>query len=72
MKVPVKLYLRVRLPAGSYPYLAAAYASNGRLRPTPRFNMRELFTFPIRPTAFGISAAGVVYGSPSATIRPLR
>ena len=33
MKSPVRLYLRVRLPDGSYPYVAAVYASNGRLRP---------------------------------------
>jgi integrase/recombinase XerD len=33
MKSPVKLYIRVRLPDGSYPYLKPAYASNGRLRP---------------------------------------
>jgi hypothetical protein len=33
MKSPVKLYLRVRLPDGSYPYLKPAYASNGRIRP---------------------------------------
>jgi hypothetical protein len=30
---PVQLYLRVRLPDGSYPYLKAAFAPNGRIRP---------------------------------------
>ena len=33
MKSPVQLYLRVRLPDGKYPYLKAAFAANGRLRP---------------------------------------
>jgi integrase/recombinase XerD len=33
MKSPVWLYLRARLSDGSYPYLAAPYASNGRIRP---------------------------------------
>ena len=33
MKSPVQLYLRVRLPDGTYPYLKASYASNGRLPP---------------------------------------
>lgn len=33
MKSFVKLYIRVRLPDASYPYLKPAYASNGRLRP---------------------------------------
>lgn len=33
MKSPVRLYLRIRLPDGSYPYVAAAYANNGRIRP---------------------------------------
>jgi integrase len=33
MKSPVQLYLRVRLPDGTYPYLKASYAANGRLRP---------------------------------------
>jgi integrase/recombinase XerD len=33
MKLPVQLYLRVRLPDGIYPYLKVAYASNGRIRP---------------------------------------
>jgi hypothetical protein len=33
MKSAIKLYIRVRLPDGSYPYLKPAYASNGRLRP---------------------------------------
>jgi integrase/recombinase XerD len=33
VKSPVKLYLRVRLPDGTYPYLKAVFASNGRIRP---------------------------------------
>lgn len=33
MKSSVKLYLRVRLPDGTYPYLKPAYASNGRIKP---------------------------------------
>jgi hypothetical protein len=33
MKSPVQLYLRVRLPNGTYPYLRAAYSSNGHIRP---------------------------------------
>lgn len=33
MKSPVQLYIRVRLPDGSYPYLRAAQASNGRIKP---------------------------------------
>jgi hypothetical protein len=33
MKSPVQLYLRVPLPDGTYPYLKAVYASNGRIRP---------------------------------------
>ena len=32
MKSPVKLYIRVRLPDGSHPYLKPVYASNGRIR----------------------------------------
>jgi integrase/recombinase XerD len=33
MKSPVQLYLRVRLPDGTYPYLKAAFTSHGRIRP---------------------------------------
>jgi integrase/recombinase XerD len=33
VKSPVKLYLRVRLPDRTYPYLKAVFASNGRVRP---------------------------------------
>src|ERR1700685_2150150 len=33
MTSPVQLYIRVRIPDGSYPYLKPAYASNGRIRP---------------------------------------
>ena len=33
MQSPVKLYLRVRLPDGVYPYLKPAFTSNGRIRP---------------------------------------
>jgi integrase/recombinase XerD len=31
MKSPVQLYLRVRLPDGTYPFLKAAFAGNRRL-----------------------------------------
>jgi integrase/recombinase XerD len=33
MKVPAQLYLRARLGDGSYPYLPAVRANNGRIRP---------------------------------------
>jgi hypothetical protein len=33
MQSPVKLYLRVRLPDGSHPFLKAVFANNGRVRP---------------------------------------
>jgi integrase/recombinase XerD len=33
VKSPVKLYLRVWLSDGTYPYLKAVFASNGRIRP---------------------------------------
>jgi integrase/recombinase XerD len=33
VKSPVKLYIRVRLPDGLYPYIKAAFGSNGRFRP---------------------------------------
>ena len=46
MKSPAKLYLRVRLPDGSYPYLKAAYASNGRLRPHHAVHNGKVLPFP--------------------------
>jgi integrase/recombinase XerD len=46
MSSPVKLYLRVRLPDGSYPYLKAAYSSNGRLRPHHAISGGKAIHFP--------------------------
>ena len=34
MKVPVQLYIRVKLGDGSYPYLRAAMLPNGHVRPS--------------------------------------
>jgi hypothetical protein len=46
MQSPVKLYIRVRLPDGSYPYLKAAYASNGRIRPHHAIHNGKAVHFP--------------------------
>jgi integrase/recombinase XerD len=46
MKSPVHLYLRVRLPDGTYPYLKAAYASNGRIRPHQAIKDGQVGSFP--------------------------
>ncbi|RZU40028.1 tyrosine-type recombinase/integrase [Edaphobacter modestus] len=46
MKSPVQLYLRVRLPDGSYPYLRAAFAANGRLRPHHAIHSGRATEFP--------------------------
>ena len=46
MKSPVQLYLRVRLPDGTYPYLKAAYASNGRIRPLQAIKDGKVVSFP--------------------------
>jgi len=46
MRTPVHLYLRVRLPDGSYPYLKAAYSSNGRLRPNHAIHHGRAAEFP--------------------------
>jgi integrase/recombinase XerD len=46
MKSPVQLYLRVRLPNGKYPYLRAAYASNGRIRPNHAVHNGRAVEFP--------------------------
>jgi integrase/recombinase XerD len=46
MKSPARLYLRVRLPDGSYPYLKAAYASNGRLRSHHAVHNGKVHPFP--------------------------
>ena len=47
MKSPVQLYLRVRLPNGKYPYLRAAYASNGRIRPNHAIQNGRAVDFPV-------------------------
>src|SRR5271154_3113658 len=47
MKSPVQLYLRVRLPNGKYPYLRAAYASNGRIRPNHAIHNGRAVEFPV-------------------------
>jgi hypothetical protein len=46
MKSPVQLYLRVRLPNGTYPYLRAAYASNGHIRPYHAMHKGRATHFP--------------------------
>jgi integrase/recombinase XerD len=46
MKSPVQLYLRVRLPNGTYPYLRAAYASNGHIRPHHAMHKGRATHFP--------------------------
>ena len=46
MKSPVQLYIRVRLPDGTYPYLKPAYASNGRLRPHHAIHNGKAAHFP--------------------------
>jgi integrase/recombinase XerD len=46
VKSPVQLYLRVRLPDGSYPYLKAAFAANGRLRPDHAIHSGRAAEFP--------------------------
>ena len=46
MKSLVQLYLRVRLPDGTYPYLKAAYASNGRIRPHQAIKNGKAVSFP--------------------------
>ena len=46
MKSPVRLYLRVRLSDGSYPYLAACNASNGRVRPHVAMHQRKSLQCP--------------------------
>lgn len=46
MKSPVQLYLRVRLPDGSYRYLKAAFAANGRLRPHHAIHSGRATEFP--------------------------
>lgn len=46
MKSPVQLYLRVRFQDGTYPYLRAAYASNGRIRPDHAMHNGRATHFP--------------------------
>lgn len=46
MKSPVQLYLRVRLPDGTHPYLKAAFAANGRLRPHHAIHSGRATEFP--------------------------
>ena len=46
MKSPVQLYLRVRLPDGTYPYLKAAYTRNGRIRPHHAIQNLDAVHFP--------------------------
>ena len=46
MKSPVQLYLRVRLLNGKYPYLKAAYASNGRIRSNHAIHNGRAVEFP--------------------------
>ncbi|MEG9437544.1 tyrosine-type recombinase/integrase [Edaphobacter sp. HDX4] len=46
MKSPAQLYLRVRLPNGSYRYLKAAFAANGRLRPHHAIHSDRATEFP--------------------------
>jgi integrase/recombinase XerD len=46
MKSPVQMYLRVRLPDGTYPYLRAAYASNGHIRPNHAMHKGRAANFP--------------------------
>ena len=47
MKSPVHFYLRVRLPNGKYPYLRAAYTSNGRIRPNHTIHNGRAVEFPV-------------------------
>jgi integrase/recombinase XerD len=44
MKTPVQMYLR--LPDGTYPYLRAAYASNGHIRPNHAVHKGRAANFP--------------------------
>jgi integrase/recombinase XerD len=46
MKSPVQLYLRVRLPDGTYSYLKAAYTRNGRIRPHHAIHNLDAVHFP--------------------------
>lgn len=46
MQSPVKLYLRVRFPDGSHPFLKAAFASNGRIRPNYAMHAGKAISFP--------------------------
>jgi integrase/recombinase XerD len=46
MQSPVKLYLRVRFPDGSHPFLKAAFASNGRVRPGYAMYAGKAISFP--------------------------
>jgi integrase/recombinase XerD len=46
MKSPIQLYLRVRLPDGTYPYLKAAYVRNGRIRPLQAIKDGKVVSFP--------------------------
>jgi len=46
MQSPVKLYLRVRFPDGSHPFLKAAFASNGRVRPGYAMHAGKAISFP--------------------------
>ncbi len=56
MKPLVRLDLRVRLPDGTYPYLKAAFASNGRIRPTRQSKIKRLARFPLRPVTFATAS----------------
>lgn len=46
MSVPVKLYIRGRLPDGSYPYLKPAYSARGRLLPSQGIRDGQRITIP--------------------------
>jgi integrase len=46
MQSPVKLYIRVRLPDGSYPYLKPAYTKKGRIRPHHAMHNGKAVLFP--------------------------
>jgi hypothetical protein len=47
MQSSVKLYIRVRLPDGSYPYLKPSYASNGRIKPHQALYNGRATHFPV-------------------------
>jgi integrase/recombinase XerD len=46
MQSLVKLYIRVRLPDGSHPFLKAAFTSNGRVRPGYAIHEGKVASFP--------------------------